>query len=140
MIAAKCCYLIFSDHSAPAFGMLRVGFFLSNHRLDIRAPTELPLTARARQHVPGFGGFASSNSHVDVDHFAQGCGRLGTVTRRARDSGVEWEMDRLWENGRSGFALVDELTVEFKLTVTLAVTGPLRRFPLGENSPKVWRG
>jgi hypothetical protein len=49
-------------------------------------------------------------------------------------------MDRLWENGRSGFALVDELTVEFKLTVTLAVTGPLRRFPLGENSPKVWRG
>ena len=49
-------------------------------------------------------------------------------------------MDRLWENGRSGFALADELTVEFKLTVTVAVTGPLCLLPLRENSPEIWRG
>jgi hypothetical protein len=42
---------------------------------------------------------------------------------------VDWEIDRLGENGRSGLALAEELMVEHKLTVTamvaamVAVTG-----------------
>jgi hypothetical protein len=42
-------------------------------------------------------------------------------------------MDRLRENGRSGFALAGELTIEFKLTVTVMVA-----VTINKGRPRPW--
>jgi hypothetical protein len=91
------------------------GFFLRDHRPDIRVP-ELPLAACTRQRAPGHMWFAPGRGHVDVEDLPQGGSSLGAFTVRAWDSrvsrergalGLWWVQGQLYPNLGLGFAVTD---------------------------------